>query len=296
MEELRKFQSSAFDTIARSRLVEDQDTFLELTGKIRELQNDSNCMNDSKDFQDAESIRSGNSHLTSRSVSFPPLPIPEGMLSRSTGMPSRKDGWCIGKRFCRSSCVFYSTLPAGIESMEIQAYQNRFTHQRRRRMRIKHQFRIRDASPDRQPKIQSLLVREILQRLTEQTNNDRTFFVFHFDKFPTPATFTCWKMRFKIEVCTCSQFLLEAMHWIKEVEMVDSVDDLMSSSSTRGIQMPIFCTRCEDCFSTEQDHPYFSFKRSNPLFADLWVKTSDKRLPRIYFYSSLFCCSWIVSS
>ena len=30
------------------------------------------------------------------------------------------------------------------------------------------------------------------------------------------------------------------MHWIKEVEMVDSVDDLMSSSSTRGIQVPNF--------------------------------------------------------
>ena len=28
------------------------------------------------------------------------------------------------------------------------------------------------------------------------------------------------------------------MQWIKEVEMVDSVDDLKSSSSTRGIQMP----------------------------------------------------------
>ena len=48
----------------------------------------------------------------------------------------------------------------------------------------------------------------------------------HFDKFPTPATFACWKIRFKTEVCTCSQFLTEAMLWIKEVEMVDSVDDL----------------------------------------------------------------------
>ena len=53
----------------------------------------------------------------------------------------------------------------------------------------------------------------------------------HFDKFPTPATFACWKIRFKTEVCTCSQFPTEAVHWIKEVEMVDSVDDLMSSSS-----------------------------------------------------------------
>ena len=39
MEELKKFQSSTFETIARRRLVEDQDTFLELTGKIQELQN-----------------------------------------------------------------------------------------------------------------------------------------------------------------------------------------------------------------------------------------------------------------
>ena len=47
----------------------------------------------------------------------------------------------------------------------------------------------------------------------------------HFDKFPTPATFACWKIRFKNEVCTCSQFPTEAMQWIKEVEMVESVDD-----------------------------------------------------------------------
>ena len=92
MEELKKFQSSAFDTIARRRLVEDQDTILELTGKIQDLQNEINCMNDSKDFQDAESIRSGNSHVTSRPVSFPPHPILEGMLSRSFGVPSRREG------------------------------------------------------------------------------------------------------------------------------------------------------------------------------------------------------------
>ena len=92
MEELKKFQSSTLDTFARRRLVEDQDTFLELTGKIQELQNEINCMNDSRYFQDAESIRSGNSHVASRPVSFPPHPIPGGMLSRSFGMPSRREG------------------------------------------------------------------------------------------------------------------------------------------------------------------------------------------------------------
>ena len=92
MEEFKKFQSSTFDTIARRRLVEDQDTILALSGRIQELQNEINCMSDSKEFQDAESIRSGHSHVTSRPVSFPPHPIPEGMLRRSFGVPSRREG------------------------------------------------------------------------------------------------------------------------------------------------------------------------------------------------------------
>ena len=54
----------------------------------------------------------------------------------------------------------------------------------------------------------------------------------HFDKFPTPTTFA-WKIRFKTEVCICSQFPTEAMQWIKEVEMVVSLDELKSSLSIR---------------------------------------------------------------
>ena len=92
MKELRKFQSSTFDTIARRKLIEDQNTILELSGRVQELQNEVNCMNDSKDFQDAESVRSGNSHVTSRPVSFPPHPIPGGMLRHSFVSPSRKEG------------------------------------------------------------------------------------------------------------------------------------------------------------------------------------------------------------
>ena len=55
-----------------------------------------------------------------------------------------------------------------------------------------------------------------------------------FDKFPTPSTFSCWKMRFKTQVSSCSDFSSEAMLWIKEVEMVDSVmpDARIASAST----------------------------------------------------------------
>ena len=42
-------------------------------------------------------------------------------------------------------------------------------------MRIKHRLRVRDASPDRQLKIQSCLVRETLQRIMEQTNTTADF-------------------------------------------------------------------------------------------------------------------------
>ena len=113
MEELRKFQSSAFDTMARRKFIEDQNTALELSGRVQELQNEINCMNDSKDFQDAQSIRSGNSHVTSRPVSFPPHPIPEGVLRHSFVTPSRREGpssiWDThgfsGNVFAKSRCA-----------------------------------------------------------------------------------------------------------------------------------------------------------------------------------------------
>ena len=85
MEELKKFQSSTFDTVARRRLVEDWDTILELTGKIQDLKNEYFSMNDSKDFQDTESIRSGKPHTTSRPASFPPHPA-RSVIVRTHGV------------------------------------------------------------------------------------------------------------------------------------------------------------------------------------------------------------------
>ena len=46
------------------------------------------------------------------------------------------------------------------------------------------------------------------------------------------------------------------MQWIKEVEMVDSVDDLRSSSSIRGISMPNFeVLDARNASALEQNHP-----------------------------------------
>ena len=43
-------------------------TILELTATIQELQNEETCVNDSRDFRDAESVRSGQSHVASQPV------------------------------------------------------------------------------------------------------------------------------------------------------------------------------------------------------------------------------------
>ena len=118
MEELKKFQSSTIDTIARRRSVEGQDAILELSGRVQELQNEVNCINDSKDFQDAESVRSGKSHVTSRPVSFTPHPILEGMLrpsfvtpSRREGLPSIWDTWYLGNVFANPTASASAPCP-----------------------------------------------------------------------------------------------------------------------------------------------------------------------------------------
>ena len=170
---------------ARRKLVEDQDTILELTGKIQKLQNEINCMTDSKDFQDAESVRSGNSHVTSRPVSFPPHPIPEGMQSRSFGMRAAEGGrQAFGTHMVYRETFFAnpyasSSAPYPQELNPWSSHMSEPIHSSPAdKNENRTQFKIRDASPDRQPKIQSSSVEETLQRIMGQTNNDCRFLIF----------------------------------------------------------------------------------------------------------------------
>ena len=142
-------------------------------------------MSDSKEFQDAESVRSGHSHVASQPVSFPPHPVPGGMLSRSIGMPSRREGppsiWdthgisgiVFANPDASSSAPFLKNRINGVHRSR-----SRFIHPQRKRVKGKNKIKIRDASLDRQPKIQSSSVEETLQRIMEQTNNDCRFRIF----------------------------------------------------------------------------------------------------------------------
>ena len=247
MEELRKFQSSTFDTIARRKLIEDQNTILELSGRVQELQNEVNCLNDSKDFQDAESIRSGNSHVTSRPVSFPPHPIPEGMLRHSFITPSRGDGppsiWdthgISGNVFANPDASSSAPYPQELHqwNSSIEELLHSSAVEKCERPEQSQDLRCQSGTSAKD----SVIFSGGDSSKNHGADQQRLQILdLHFDKFPTPATFACWKIRIKTEGCICSQFPTEAMQWIKEVEMVDSVDDLGSSSSLRCISMPNF--------------------------------------------------------
>ena len=91
MEELKRFQGSTFDEFSRRRLIEDRDTILELTARIQELQNEVNCMNDSRVFRDADSVRSGLSHVPSQPAFSPLFRDPAGMLKPFCGNAELND-------------------------------------------------------------------------------------------------------------------------------------------------------------------------------------------------------------
>ena len=139
-------------------------------------------MNDSKDFLDAESVRSGNSHVTSQPMLFPKHPIPEGMLRPSFVSPRRKEGppsiWDtpgISETFLKihmhpsQLLILKNWIHGG------QPLRSRFICPQRRRVKDQNKIKIWDASLDRQPKIQSSSVEETLQRIMGHTNNDCRF-------------------------------------------------------------------------------------------------------------------------
>ena len=200
-------------------------------------------MNDLRDFQDAESVRSGQSHVTSQPVFFPPHPDLGGMPSRSLGMPSRNNGlpsiWdthgISGNFFANPTASSSATYP-----QESNPWVSNVSEHTSPLVMSESQTPVQDQRCQSGPSARSSVVPgeggfsknfgADQQRL--QISDP------HFDKFTTSATFACRKIRFKIEVCICSQFPTEAVLWIREVELVDSVDDLKSSCSVRGIQMP----------------------------------------------------------
>ena len=194
-------------------------TIMELSGRLQEFQNEVNCMNDSKDFQDAESVRSGNSHVTSQPMLFLKHLVFEGLLRPSFVSPRRKEGppdiWdtpgVSGNVLAYPQASSTAPYPQELnppwkktfeELLHMSTAEKSDRPERNQDLRCQSGpsakdsviFSGGDSSKNYGADQQRLQISDL-----------------HFDKFPTPATFACWKMRFKTEVCFCSQFPTEAM-------------------------------------------------------------------------------------
>ena len=88
------------------------------------------------------------------------------------------------------------------------------------------------------------------------------------------------------------------MLWIKEVEMVDSVDELKSSRSIAGKEFPEFWSGGrENCFCFEQDHPEFPLQKEGQSGGtespERW-SFSSRKADRLHDLGLLLShwCSW----
>ena len=167
------------------------------------------------------------------------------MLSRSLGMPSRNKGppsiWdthgISGNVFANPTASFSAPYPQESNPWVSNVSEHTSPH-----VMSETQTPVQDQRCQSRPSAKSSVIPSEGDSSKKYGADQQRMQIseLHFGKFPTSATFACWKIRFKTEVCSCSQFPSEAMLWIKEVELVDSVDDLKSSHSVKGIQMPNF--------------------------------------------------------
>ena len=172
-------------------MIEDRDTILELTARIQELQNEVNCMNDSRDLKDAESVRSGLSHFPSQPALLPLYRDPGGLPSRNDKPPDIWFTQCIlGSVFVNPPASSSPLYPQGFNpwisnvsvhtsppvTSERQTPDTTFDPRCQSRPSARNSFDPGERHPsknygaDQQPL---------------QISN------LHFDKFHTPTTFAC---------------------------------------------------------------------------------------------------------
>ena len=182
------------------------------SGKIQELQNEINCMNDSRYFQDAESARSGQSHITGQPVFFPPpsrtlrsaKPFFGNAKPQRHGPPSTWDTHGSSGNVWANPTASSSAL----YSQESDPRISNVSEHTSPHVMSDSQTPVQDQRCQWRPSARKSVIPSE-GRFSKNYGADQQRLQIsdlHFDKFPTLTTFACWKMRFKTEVCSCSQF------------------------------------------------------------------------------------------
>ena len=248
-ENMKRTQVQQVDEMSIQKLRENHETIQHLTSQLQQLQEQMNFMNSSGEFQDIESNYSGRlSHVSSQ---------PE-MIPMSRALPSRDkkrlplDTWNQSRvqenvlLEINVLCLIHlDTFLKEFHLKNVHRNREAIPHQRKEKASLtsgdgqncgtipmptfaSRPLTTSSTIPVELP--QNYVVGQQRQQMSE----------LQFDKFPTPASFLVWKTRFITQVSNGSDFPSEAMSWIKEVEMVDSLDELKSSRSVIGKLFQIF--------------------------------------------------------
>ena len=262
MEELRKFQSSTFNAIVRRKLIEDKNTIMELSERLQELQNEVDCMNDSEDFQDAESVRSGNSHVTSQPRVFPKHHPFQAMLrpsfisKRQTEEPpniwdtSGISGNVFAHPQASSSAPYPQELnPWGTtieEPIRMSTAENSGRPERDQDLRCQ-------SGPSAKDSV--IFSGGDYSKKNGQTNNDCDFWS------------SLWQVPYASNLCLLEDKIQDRGMFLFTISYGSDAMDQGSGVgwfsgwieifvvNTRYFNAEFWSTWCEDCLSPEQDHP-----------------------------------------
>ena len=205
----------------------------ELLILIQDLHDKVNSSTDARDFYALETASSsGASHVPSQPLN---IPSPSGMLSRDAGLP------LDSRNTMGTSGNVFESLPAR-EGRCSTLFENSrnfessccgLTSEARRDPQSSS---IPTARPNQGVGTLNFLYHSggFYSQNGVMDSAKYPISELHLGKFLDSLEFQSWKVNFKTEVCTNSVFLQITMHWIKEVEIANSMDDLMTSQSITG--------------------------------------------------------------
>ena len=236
---MKRAQEIRVDKVSVPR--ENHEIIQRLTSQIQEMQEQVNSLNDSGEFQDVESNYSGKvSHVPSQPAV---IPSPRSMQSCDKRLPF--DTWNLsgpqenvfGHQFSTSDSsrnhyqrIHHSVTPGATGSVPVHCDTGTVVardEDLNKGTIPMPTFAGRPSTMSSKIPVefpQNSMVGQQRQQISE----------LQFDKFPSPQSFMVWKIRFKNQATTCSDFPSEAISWIKEAEMVDSLEEYKSSRSASG--------------------------------------------------------------
>ena len=252
--QIQRAQEQRVDEVSVQKLIENHETIQQLTSQLQQMQEQMNSMNDSGDFQDVESNKSGRlSHVSSQPAM---IPSSRSLLSRDKRLPfdtcnqSGLQENVFGNQY--STLIhpeiilkeFNLTTCKETEKQSLKPEGRRLVTQGKTNW-IKAHFQCRHLQQDRWLRV--LQCRWNYRRTTRSDSKDSKYRKCNSTNSILHSRLSCGRCDSKIKWLPVLIFPSDAMLWIKEVEMVDSLDEFVERtfqiSRCSTPRLPLLWTR-----------------------------------------------------